>query len=142
MISNPLSCDFDPAVLSCKPGQTEGCIAREKIAAIKKAFGGPKLTDGTQVYPGFLYDSGIAATTGIPGLLTPRSRGLFGPYPAATTIDVAKLALQASNQLVDSTATNLSTFSANGGKSGFRAGQPCAPYPTCLPITRPVSKQR
>ncbi|MHB8655779.1 MAG: tannase/feruloyl esterase family alpha/beta hydrolase [Terriglobia bacterium] len=122
MISNPLGCDFDPAVLSCKPGQTEGCIAGEKIAAIKKAFGGPKMIDGTQVYQGFLYDSGIAATSGIPGLLAPRSRGLFGPYPTATTIDVAKLALQASNQLVDSTATNLSTFSANGGKLIFFHG--------------------
>lgn len=35
MISDPLGCDFDPAVLACKPGQNERCIAPEKIAAIR-----------------------------------------------------------------------------------------------------------
>lgn len=122
MIFNPLGCHFNPAVLSCKPGQTERCIAPETIAAITKAFAGPKLLDGTQVYPGFLFDSGIAATTGIPGLLVPHSRGLFGPYPTVTTFNVAKAALDASQPLVDSTATNLSTFSANGGKLIFFHG--------------------
>ena len=61
MISDPLGCDFDPAVLACKPGQSDSCIAPEKIAAIKKAFAGPKNAYGTQVYPGFLYDAGIAS---------------------------------------------------------------------------------
>ena len=48
-------------------------------------------------------------------MLSLPSRGLFGPYPTATTIDVAKAALHASDPLVDSTGTNLSTFSADGG---------------------------
>ncbi len=55
VIFDPLGCDFDPAVLACKAGQDAGCIAPEKIAAIKKAFAGPKDAYGTQVYPGFLY---------------------------------------------------------------------------------------
>ncbi len=122
MILNPLGCHFDPAALSCKAGQTQGCIAPKTIAAIKKAFGGPKLPDGTPVYPGFLYDAGIAPTRGFPGLLTMGPRGLFGPYPTGTTIDVAKLALRASQPLVDSTATNLSTFSADGSKLIFFHG--------------------
>ena len=42
MISDPMGCDFDPAVLACKSGQSDGCIAPEKIAAIKKAFAGTK----------------------------------------------------------------------------------------------------
>ena len=42
MISDPIACDFDPEVLACKSGQSDGCIAPEKIAAIKKAFAGPK----------------------------------------------------------------------------------------------------
>ena len=33
MISDPLGCDFDPEVLACKPGQTDACIAPEKIIA-------------------------------------------------------------------------------------------------------------
>src|SRR5271157_5083024 len=42
MISDPTGCDFDPSVLACKSGQSDACIAAEKIAAIKRAFAGPK----------------------------------------------------------------------------------------------------
>jgi feruloyl esterase len=122
MISDPMGCDFDPAVLACKGGQSSGCIAPEKVAAIKRAFAGPKNSYGTQVYPGFLYDSGIADTSGIPGLLALGTRGLFGPYPDATEIDVDKEALHASDPLVEPASTNLSTFSANGGKLLFFHG--------------------
>jgi len=72
MIFDPLGCDFDPAVLACKNGQNDACIAPEKIAAIKKAFAGPKNSYGTQVYPGFLYDTGIAETGPAPGPARPR----------------------------------------------------------------------
>jgi feruloyl esterase len=122
MISDPMGCDFNPAVLACKSGQSEGCIAPEKIAAIKKAFAGPKDSYGTQVYPGFLYDAGIAETGPIPGLLALGAKGLFGPYPTATEIDVDKEALHASDPLVEPASTNLSTFSENGGKILFFHG--------------------
>ncbi len=122
MISDPLGCDFDPAVLACKPGQTDACIAPEKIAAIKKAFAGPKNAYGTQVYPGFLYDAGISATGQVPGLLALGKGGIFGPYTIATTLDVDKAALHASDPLVEPASTNLSTFSLNGGKLIFFHG--------------------
>src|SRR5208337_4558232 len=122
MIFDPLGCDFDPAELACRSGQTEGCIASEKIAAIKKAFAGPKNAYGTQVYPGFLYDAGIAVTGPVPGLLALGGNGLFGPYPTATQIDVDKEALHASDPLVEPASTNLSTFSASGGKILFFHG--------------------
>jgi len=122
MIFDPLGCNFDPAVLACKPGQAKDCIAPEKTAAIKRAFAGPKNAYGTQVYPGFLYDSGIASTNGIPGLLAMGARGIFGPYPTATTIDVDKEALHASDPLVEPASTNLSTFSGNSGKLIFFHG--------------------
>ena len=122
MIFDPLGCDFDPAVLACKPGSSEGCIAPEKLSAIKKAFAGPKNAYGTQVYPGFLYDAGIATTGFVPGLLAMRQRGIFGPYTTATDIDVDKEALHASDPLVEPASTNLSTFSSNGGKMIFFHG--------------------
>jgi feruloyl esterase len=122
MISDPMGCDFDPAVLACKSGQSDGCIAPEKIAAIKQAFAGPKDSYGTQVYPGFLYDAGIAETGPIPGLLALGAKGLFGPYSTATEIDVDKEALRASDPLVEPASTNLSTFSGNGGKILFFHG--------------------
>jgi feruloyl esterase len=122
MISDPLGCDFDPEVLACKSGQTNACIAPEKISAIKKAFAGPKNAYGTQVYPGFLFDAGIAMKGGVPGLLALGANGLFGLYTAATELDVDKAALHASDPLVEPASTNLSTFSLNGGKLIFFHG--------------------
>lgn len=122
MIFDPLGCHFDPDELACKPPQSEGCIAPEKTAAIKKAFSGPKNSYGTQVYPGFLYDAGIAMTGFVPGLLAMGTHGIFGPYPTATEIDVDKEALLASDPLVEPASTNLSTFSGNDGKLIFFHG--------------------
>ncbi|MFP5236338.1 MAG: tannase/feruloyl esterase family alpha/beta hydrolase [Acidobacteriota bacterium] len=122
MISDPMGCDFDPAVLACKAGQAGSCIAPEKIAAIKKAFAGPKNAYGTQVYPGFLYDAGITTKGGVPGLLAMGKNGLFGPYTTATELDVDKAALHASDPLVEPASTNLSTFSSSGGKLIFFHG--------------------
>jgi len=122
MIFDSLGCDFDPAVLTCKAGQSEGCIAAEKVAAIKKAFAGPKNAYGTQVYPGFLYDAGIASAGFAPGLLAIGRNGIFGPYPTATEIDVDKEALQASDPVVEPASTNLTTFAGNGGKLIFFHG--------------------
>jgi feruloyl esterase len=122
MIFDPIGCDFDPAVLACESGRREGCIAPEKLAAIKKAFAGPKNAYGTQVYPGFLYDTGVVLKGGVPGLLAMGTRGIFGPYTIATELDVDKAARNASDPLVEPASTNLSTFSLNGGKLIFFHG--------------------
>ncbi len=123
IISDPLGCDFDPAVLACKDDvENTSCIAPDKIAAIKKAFAGPKDSRGFQVYSGFLYDTGVTQMTGIPGLLAPRSVGIFGPYPTATELDVDKAELHASDPLVEPALTNLNAFSGNGGKLIFFHG--------------------
>jgi hypothetical protein len=121
MISDPLSCDFDPGMLACKGEKTDSCLASEKAAAIKKAMGGPKTSNGTQAYSPFLYDVGITAAAPIRGLLVP-GPGIFGPPPTDTTIDVDKAALAGVQPLVDSMSTNLTTFSAHGGKLIFYHG--------------------
>ncbi len=122
MISDPMGCDFDPSTIACKPGSTESCIAPEKAAAIKKAFAGPRNAHGTQVYPGFLYDAGVASKTGIPGLLSLTKNGLFGPYTTAMELDVDAATLHVADPLVEPASTNLSTFSGNGGKLIFFHG--------------------
>src|ERR1019366_4599570 len=78
MISDSLGCDFDPAVLACKEGKSESCLSREKVTTIKKVMAGPKTSGGLQVYPGFLYDTGITASGPIRGILSP-GPGIFGP---------------------------------------------------------------
>ena len=121
MISDPLACDFDPEMLACKNNNRDSCLAPEKAAAIKRAMAGPKTAGGTQVYAGFLYDAGITSNGPLRGLLAP-GPGLFGPAPTDMTMDVAKEALAAVQPLVDSTSTNLTTFSADGGKLIFYHG--------------------
>jgi len=121
IISDPLGCDFDPAALACKEGKNDSCIAPEKVAAIKKAMGGPKTAEGMQVYPGFLYDTGITAAGPIRGILSP-GPGIFGPAPTAMEVDVEKEALAGAQPLVDSMSTNLTTFSGHGGKLIFYHG--------------------
>jgi Tannase and feruloyl esterase len=121
LISDPLGCDFDPAALTCKAGQSESCLAPEKVAAIKKAMGGPKTDGGVQVYPGFLYDTGITATSGIRGILSP-GPGIFGPATTAMEVDVEKEALADVQPLVDSLSTDVTTFAAHRGKLIFYHG--------------------
>lgn len=116
-----ISCDFDPEMLVCKSGESDSCLAPEKAAAIKKALGGPKTPSGTQVYPGFLYDTGITNGSPLRGLLTP-GPGIFGPATTDMTIDVDKEALAGIEPLVASMSTNLTTFAASGGKLIFYHG--------------------
>src|SRR5271157_2573263 len=121
MISDALGCDFDPAVLTCQLGKSESCLSQEKVAAIKKAMGGPKTSGGVQVYPGFLYDTGITASGPIRGILSP-GPGIFGPATTAMEVDVEKETLANIQPLVDSMYTNLTSFSSHGGKLIFYHG--------------------
>lgn len=120
MIFNSRGCGFDPASLSCKAGQSDACIAPAKVAALQKAFAGPKDIRGAQIYPGFLYDAGIGESgPGLPGLLAgpripvPTSAGA-GPFDADKA--AARIAADVNAGIGDSTWTRLSSFSAHGGK--------------------------
>src|SRR5262249_22073463 len=91
MIFNTRACDFDPVVaLTCRGPKTDGCLTSQQTAALKKAFAGPRDSRGNQVYPGFLFDTGITSSgQGIPGLLSP-GPGPLGPPNLQTEIDVDK----------------------------------------------------
>jgi feruloyl esterase len=121
MIFDPVGCEFNPAVLTCRADQTENCLSSDKVAAIQRVFAGPKNMHGDQVYPGFLYDTGIVYTSGIPGLLAMKG-GFLGQPVTDTQMDVDKEASTASQPLIDSMSTNLTTFSADGGKLIFYHG--------------------
>jgi hypothetical protein len=119
MIWNTRACDFDPASLVCRGDRNDSCLTPEQAAAIKRGFAGPKTSHGDEVYPGFLYDTGIAAAGGIPGLLNPGPSPVGPPYTATEMdVDAAAAAVEANQQgrLTDSTWVNLNTFSAHGGK--------------------------
>jgi feruloyl esterase len=118
-------CRFDPKQLICKGPKTDGCLSAGQAAALEKGFAGPKDSKGRQVYPGFPFDTGIAATQGIPGHLNGGLNPVGAPF-AATEMNVdarAEAALDANSMLTMTSGwTNLNTFSSHGGKLLFYHG--------------------
>ena len=126
IVSDPIGCRFDPASLRCAGPKADGCLSGPQVEALSKAFAGPKDSKGRPVYPGFLFDTGIAATQGIPGLLA-GSANPVGPPFTATEMDVDNraegAAAQPQSQLTSTSSwTNLNTFSSRGGKLLFYHG--------------------
>jgi feruloyl esterase len=126
MIFDQLSCKFDPKVLACKGAKTDSCITMAQAVAIEKGFAGPKDSTGQQVYPGFFYDTGIASTVGIPGLLHGGLNPVGPPFSSAS-MDVDARALAAAADPAEALTatsrwTNLNTFSGHGGKLIFFHG--------------------
>jgi feruloyl esterase len=126
MIFDTRGCQFDPSALGCKGTKAEGCLSQRQIAAMKKAFAGPKDSKGNQIYPRYLYDAGITASgKGIPGILSP---GAGPPVPVAGAgldiDDQARMVESNPIQLLTDTATwtNLNAFSGHGGKLIFYHG--------------------
>jgi hypothetical protein len=125
MIFDPIGCKFDPETLVCKDAKQDSCLSQRQVAAIKKAFSGPRDSNGNQVYPGFLFDTGVAAARGISGVL--RSPSPPGPPIQSTEMDIDREARAADTDpqgiLTDTgTWTNLNTLSGHGGKLIFFHG--------------------
>ena len=126
MIFNPPACDFDPTDLVCTGAKNDTCLSSAQASAVQTALSGPKASNGRQVYPGYLYDTGITFTgAGIPGVLNGAASPV-GPRVPPTAQDVdAEAAQVASEQSAlgdTSWWTNLSTFSGHSGKLLFYHG--------------------
>lgn len=52
VLENPLLCKFDPAELRCQGADAADCLNEGEVAALRKIYEGPRLRDGTQVFPG------------------------------------------------------------------------------------------
>lgn len=52
VLENPTTCTFDPAALQCKGADAASCLTVGEVEALRKIHGGPRLGDGTQVFPG------------------------------------------------------------------------------------------
>jgi len=120
----PQECHFDPGTLACKAGKEEGCLSPAQVNAVRGVMQGPRTAGGRQVYPGYFYDTGIANTQGLPGILAGPMIPEGGTVGTSFDVDAAASeAMDARAMAGDSSAwTNLSTFRGHGGKLIFLHG--------------------
>ena len=121
MVFNTRACKFDPDVLVCKAGKNDSCLTPQQTAAIKKAFAGPHNSRGDLVYPMNGFDAGIANL--LPSPKPPANPPTNAP-PVSIDVDARLFSLLGNplEAITDTTWTNLSTFSAHGGKLLFYHG--------------------
>ena len=126
MVFNLQGCHFDPRTLVCGGDKAEGCLSISQAVALQKAFAGPKDSKGRQVYPGFPFDTGIAAMRGITGLLYGGQSPIGPPYTdIGLDVDTAveKALSDPAATLAETWSwTNLNTFSGHGGRLIFFHG--------------------
>ncbi len=126
MIFNPRACGFDPMNLVCKGAKNDACLSNAQASAVKTALAGPMASNGRQVYPGYLYDTGITfGGQGIPGVLNgaPSPVGPRVPPTTQNVDDEVATVLAAPNTLGDTRQwTALSSFSGHDGKLLFYHG--------------------
>ena len=60
VLENPLRCNFDPAELQCKEGDSANCLTSAEVEALRKIYGGPRLSNGEQIYSGPVPGSEVA----------------------------------------------------------------------------------
>jgi feruloyl esterase len=124
LIFAPQKCAFDPSRLECTGDKKDGCLSAGQVNAIRTVMQGPRTAAGRQVYPGYFYDTGIANTQGLPGVLAgpviPEGR----PVGATFDVDAAAAEAMDARAMVGDTSdwTNLSTFRGRGGKLIFLHG--------------------
>lgn len=62
MIHNAPACrtTFDPASLTCAPGQTASCLQPAQVTALTRIFAGPSNSAGQALYADWPFDAGVA----------------------------------------------------------------------------------
>lgn len=141
VIDDPRQCRYDPAILLCKAGQSEGkneCLNDAQVAALRKIYAKPKNERG-EIYFDYPVDIGSEmdwagsilpppgpAVPGIPFALTGAATGLRymavkdnpGPGYDWTRFDYVKeqARIDEMSRTLDPDAVDLSAFRARGGK--------------------------
>lgn len=126
VLEDPSACGFDPGILACVSGASEGCLDAAQIAALRKIYSGPEdPATHERLHRGFARggEPGWLLVTA-PGLAPiPQayfSRSIFGDtswnwrgFDFAADVEHARAA---TGELLDATSSDLGAFRDHGGK--------------------------
>ncbi|MHB8283812.1 MAG: tannase/feruloyl esterase family alpha/beta hydrolase [Caulobacteraceae bacterium] len=138
LVSNPLACRFDPAVLTCKDADGPQCLTAAQVQTAKLIYQGPRNPrTGAQIYPGFALGSEADAAAAGASPFNYGWNGIQGPLAKLFAIpllrdmvyqdpawdwrrfdwdkDVAELDRRISADIT-ATSADLSGFAKRGGK--------------------------
>lgn len=127
IIADPSMCSFDPAVVACKSGQTDGeCLSPAQVKVARDVYRGAELPNGKALYPGFEPGSemnwnqadraGSSYPGGFPGYM---ASDPFDPKADYTNLKFTAEAVQKQRVFVDelnAVNPNLGAFQKAGGK--------------------------
>lgn len=134
ILNNPRQCDFNPATMLCKEGDSDSCLTQPQVTALKKLYEGAHDAKGKQIFPGFVPGGeegpggwGLWITGDAPGkgLLFAFASGYFGnmvydkahwDYKSAELDDAMAASEQKFGGVMNAGATNMKPFAAHGGK--------------------------
>ncbi|GFE82411.1 putative esterase [Steroidobacter agaridevorans] len=129
VLENPLQCSFDPVELQCKDGDGPNCLNAAEVGTLRKIYGGPRLSDGTQIFPGQPV-GGEALPKNWEDWIIDDKPGQMGPEAYrwmvyrnpewdSKSFDLSRdhrLAMQRMAPIVNSNDPDLSAFMKRGGK--------------------------
>jgi feruloyl esterase len=134
VLNDPRQCQFDPATLLCKAGDSNECLTAKQVTALKKLYEGPRDAKGNLIFPGYLPGAeegpggwGTWITGMAPGksLLFAFGVGYFSNmvyekadwnYRDTKVEEALKIAEEKTAKILNATDPNLGPFKARGGK--------------------------
>jgi feruloyl esterase len=146
IVSDPRGCRFDPAVLSCRPGQdTKSCLAPAEVSTFRLLYQGARTSSGRLVHPGlpvgseYLWDKWWTQPNSTGGDFAEKLFGYFvykNPQWRMADFDLDKdwpAAMRAVSGMLDATNPDMRRFVRGGGKLIMYNGwddQAVSPYNT------------
>ena len=132
VVSDPLACKFNPALLRCVGPEARTCLTEPQIAALHHLYAGTHNAAGTKIFPG-LEPGGEEGSGGWAFWLSGPGPGGGSLYPenffrymvfddptwnllTANIDEASRAALQKTGSVLNATSPNLEAFKSRGGK--------------------------
>ncbi len=134
IVNDPRKCQFDPATMLCKEGDSEKCLNAAQVTTLKKLYQGPNDANGRKIFPGYLpgaeegpggWETWITGSAPGKSLMFAFGGGYFSNmvyekadwnYKEASVDQAEKTADEKTAQALNATEANLVAFKTRGGK--------------------------